>query len=71
MKWLGFIGIVISVLWSVRKSGRDAEKAVNAQAETERERAQTNAIKRDFEIINENATLTRTDTTNSLRSGEF
>ncbi len=71
MKWLGFIGIALGVLWSVRKSGRDSEKAVNAQAETERERAQNEAIRHDFEVINNNAKRTSDDTNDILRKGEF
>jgi hypothetical protein len=71
MKWLGFIGIALGVLWSVRKSGRDSEKAVNAQAEMERTEEELNEIKRDFKTINKNAKRTSDDTNDILRKGEF
>jgi hypothetical protein len=71
MKWIGFIGLVISVLWSVRKSGRDAEKAVSAQDKAERSEAELNAIKEHQQIIHDTAKLTSDDTNDRLRSGEF
>lgn len=71
MKWCGIIGLALGVLLSVRKSGRDAEKVVGANAETERTEAELNEIKRHQKIINNNSLLNRSTTADSLRKGEF